>query len=100
MNLPSPSELFVIIILALIVFGPKRLPEIGRQVGRALAEVRRISREFEREVRDATEPLAKEVREAESEARKQFEIDDDFSTFKTTPKQDPEENPGPSLEKP
>jgi sec-independent protein translocase protein TatB len=45
MNL-SFSEMFVLFILALIVFGPKRLPEIGRQIGKALAEFRRASNEF------------------------------------------------------
>jgi TatA/E family protein of Tat protein translocase len=75
------GEIVLLAILALILFGPKRLPEIGRQVGRAVAEVRRVSREFEREVRDATEPFATQVREAEREARKTYALDDDHSTF-------------------
>lgn len=68
-------------IFALIIFGPKRLPEIGRQVGRAIAEVRRVSREFEREVRDATEPFTKELREAERVARDTYSLDADHSRF-------------------
>src|SRR6476469_57681 len=40
------SELFFIGVLALIIFGPRKLPEIGRQVGRALAEFKRASNEF------------------------------------------------------
>jgi len=40
------SEMLFLFFLALIIFGPKRLPEIGRQVGRALAEFRRASNEF------------------------------------------------------
>ena len=35
-----------ILLLALIVLGPRRLPEIGRQIGRALAEFRRAKNEF------------------------------------------------------
>lgn len=37
----GPTELIVILVLALIVFGPSRLPEIGRTVGKSLREVRR-----------------------------------------------------------
>lgn len=83
------GEVVLIAILALVLFGPKRLPEIARQVGRAVAEVRRVSRDFEREVRDAVEPFEREVRDAEAAARKAYELDDDFSTF-PTPDQKPE----------
>lgn len=41
MNL-GPLEILVILVLALLVFGPKRLPEVGRQVGGALRELRRV----------------------------------------------------------
>jgi Tat protein translocase TatB subunit len=48
------GELILILIVALIVFGPRRLPEIGRKIGHALAELRGVTREFktslEREV--------------------------------------------------
>ena len=35
------GEMIFIFVLALIIFGPKKMPEIGRQIGRALAEFRR-----------------------------------------------------------
>ena len=88
MNFPGPSELFLIAILALVVFGPKRLPEIARQVGKAVAEVRKMSRQFEREVREMTDPITKEVKDAEAKARQAFELDEDFSSFKTKPPTD------------
>ncbi len=37
----GPLEILVVGVIALIVFGPKRLPELARSVGRALAEFRR-----------------------------------------------------------
>lgn len=89
------GEIVLLAILALILFGPKRLPEIGRQVGRALAEVRRVSREFEREVREATEPFAKEVREAETQARATYALNEDHSSFIT-----PESGPPPAKDTP
>jgi Tat protein translocase TatB subunit len=38
----GPAEILVILVVALIVFGPKRLPEVGRQVGAAVRELRRM----------------------------------------------------------
>jgi sec-independent protein translocase protein TatB len=97
MNLGA-GEIVLLAILALVIFGPKRLPEIARQVGRAVAEVRRVSREFEREVRDAAEPFAKEVRDAEREARRTYALDEDHSTF-VTPSA-PAPNPEPPKDAP
>jgi Tat protein translocase TatB subunit len=41
MNL-GPAEILVILVVALVVFGPKRLPEVGRQVGKAVRELRKM----------------------------------------------------------
>lgn len=43
-------EMLFILVLALLVFGPKRLPEMGRKLGRGLAEFRRAANEFKRTV--------------------------------------------------
>jgi sec-independent protein translocase protein TatA len=40
------QELLVIMVLALLVFGPEKLPELGRRLGRAMREFRRASDEF------------------------------------------------------
>ena len=60
MNLGFPEMMFIF-ILALILFGPKKLPEIGRQIGKGLAEFKRASREFQSQIED-------EVRKLELEA--------------------------------
>ncbi|MHB1458009.1 MAG: TatA/E family twin arginine-targeting protein translocase [Armatimonadota bacterium] len=39
-------EIAVILLIALLVFGPKKLPEIGRTLGKTISELRRASREF------------------------------------------------------
>jgi TatA/E family protein of Tat protein translocase len=43
-------ELLVILVVALVVLGPKRLPEIARSLGRGMAEFRRASNEFSRTI--------------------------------------------------
>jgi sec-independent protein translocase protein TatB len=46
----SFSETIFLFLLALIIFGPKKLPEIARQAGRILAELRRASNEFKSQI--------------------------------------------------
>ncbi len=43
-------EIIFILVLALLIFGPKRLPEIGRTVGKGLSEFRRASSEIQRTI--------------------------------------------------
>ena len=45
MNLGMPEMIFIF-LLALVLFGPKKLPELGRQLGKALAEFKKASNEF------------------------------------------------------
>jgi sec-independent protein translocase protein TatA len=40
------QELLVVMVLALLIFGPDKLPELGRRLGRAMREFRRASDEF------------------------------------------------------
>lgn len=46
----SFSETIFLFLLALLVFGPKKLPEIGRQIGKILNEFRRASNEFRAQI--------------------------------------------------
>ena len=43
-------ELLFILVLALLIFGPKRLPEIGRTLGRGMSEFRKASNELKRSI--------------------------------------------------
>jgi len=43
-------ELIFIMVLALLIFGPKRLPEIGRTLGRGMAEFRKASNDLKRTI--------------------------------------------------
>ncbi|CAB4641404.1 unannotated protein [freshwater metagenome] len=47
------GEIVVILLLALLLLGPEKLPETARKVGKFLAEVRRVTSGFEEEVRTA-----------------------------------------------
>lgn len=62
-------ELFFIFVLALLLFGPRKLPEIGRQIGKALAEFKRAKNEF-------TAQIESEVRRLEEESSKVLPAED------------------------
>ncbi len=49
------TELMVILVIGLLVLGPKRLPELARSLGRGLAEFRRASTDMRREFLDVAE---------------------------------------------
>jgi Tat protein translocase TatB subunit len=49
------TELIVIFAIALIVLGPKRLPELARSLGRGIAEFRRASNDLRREFMDTAD---------------------------------------------
>ncbi len=46
----SPQQWLILIIVCLVIFGAKRLPEIARGVGRSLGEFKKARREFEQEL--------------------------------------------------
>lgn len=48
----GPLEIMAIAVLALVVFGPQRLPEIARNIGKAVNEMRRMSAEMRSELRE------------------------------------------------
>ena len=43
-------EVTVILILALLIFGPKKLPELGKQLGKTLKSLKKASNEFQNEI--------------------------------------------------
>jgi sec-independent protein translocase protein TatB len=49
------GELIVILLIALIVLGPQRLPDAARQIGKTMGELRRLSTGFQNEMKNALE---------------------------------------------
>ncbi|AIE74360.1 MULTISPECIES: TatA/E family twin arginine-targeting protein translocase [unclassified Synechocystis] len=54
-------ELGLIFVIALLVFGPKKLPEVGRSLGKALRGFQEASKEFETELKREAQNLEKSV---------------------------------------
>jgi sec-independent protein translocase protein TatA len=48
----GPAEILVILVIALLVFGPNKMPDIARQVGRGMRELKRVQQHLSTELRD------------------------------------------------
>lgn len=72
-------ELVLIMLVALIVFGPRKLPQIGRTIGKYTAEFKRASQDFretwEREVREAEADIKGDASAATTESLAKLEAD-------------------------
>ncbi|HEY5741316.1 MAG TPA: twin-arginine translocase TatA/TatE family subunit [Terrimicrobiaceae bacterium] len=62
--MPGWPETIFILVIVVLLFGAKKLPELARGLGQSLGEFKKARDEFEREVRNsATEPEVKEPTE-------------------------------------
>jgi Tat protein translocase TatB subunit len=57
------ADSIIVFIIALILFGPKKLPEIGRQVGKLLAEFRKASNEFKSQIDEELRVMEQQERQ-------------------------------------
>jgi sec-independent protein translocase protein TatA len=73
-------ELVVILVIALIIFGPRKLPELGRSLGKSIAEFKRASNELKN-------TLEEEIRVEEGKA---------VSAARQAPPAEPVTTPAPS----
>jgi TatA/E family protein of Tat protein translocase len=55
------SEMVFLFLLALIIFGPKKMPEIGRQIGKALNDFKRASNEFKAQIESEIANIERET---------------------------------------
>jgi sec-independent protein translocase protein TatA len=65
------GEILLILVLALVIFGPKRLPEMGRSIGRSMREFRRATSDLRNEIEtdlDVEEPPRRRGRSARARA--------------------------------
>ena len=61
-------ELIVIFVVALLVFGPKKLPELGKALGRGMAEFKRATEEIKNEISTEVQEIQKQTADLKSQA--------------------------------
>jgi Tat protein translocase TatB subunit len=63
----SVPHLVVIFLVALVVLGPEKLPQVARTLGKAMAEFRRITGDFRMQIEDEMRDLERQARVREAE---------------------------------
>jgi TatA/E family protein of Tat protein translocase len=54
------TEILFLFFVALLVFGPRKLPELGRQIGRGLSEFKRASNDFRTQLEDEVQQIERD----------------------------------------
>lgn len=52
---PGPTELIIVLVVIIILFGPKKLPDLSRAIGKSIGEFKRGRREVEDELKQLKE---------------------------------------------
>ena len=78
-------EVTVILILALLIFGPKKLPELGKQLGKTLKSLKKASNEFQNEIdqvmKDDKDESPKSIESNQTNEVNQETIDSENKNF-------------------
>jgi TatA/E family protein of Tat protein translocase len=69
----GPTELLIILGIALIIFGPTQLPKLGRSMGKAIRELRASSSEVTKAVQEGLEGKDDEVKESKKKKTEEEE---------------------------
>lgn len=93
------GEVLVILVIALIVIGPQKLPGLARQIGRGLGKIRRLISSFQQEIQAAADlPIEAEARKSGSGANSDAPLRSDGGTERTDEsnpdRSNPPESPG------
>lgn len=93
-------ELILIFLVALLVFGPRKLPELGKSLGRGLAEFKRASEDLKRTIEDEIEQgkhQVSAVRDEVNSAREQAgELGQTIASTVNAPASSPATAPSPA----
>jgi sec-independent protein translocase protein TatB len=91
------GEFLVILVIALVVLGPERLPEAIRKVGQVMGELRKLSAGFQDELRDAMNEPLEEMRSTVDMVRNPFRDGEEPASESTTASPaEPAPNPAPA----
>ncbi|MDZ4204534.1 MAG: twin-arginine translocase TatA/TatE family subunit [Bacteroidales bacterium] len=69
----SGAEILIILLVLIIVFGPKKIPEIARQLGKGINEMKKASSDIAREFRKEADDIERDVRKEVSQIKQDVE---------------------------
>lgn len=79
-------ELIIILVIALIIFGPRKLPELGKSLGRSLSEFKKASTDLQNTLEQ--EIKIEEEKEAETKTKSKFDSTTTFGSEGTSARSD------------
>jgi sec-independent protein translocase protein TatA len=89
----SGGEIFIILLVVFIIFGPDKIPEIARWVGKGLAEVKKATSEIREEIDKETGDIRKSANKIKENLNKETkdlnDIAGSFNAKADTPKREP-----------
>ena len=65
----SPGELFIILLVVLVLFGPRKIPEIAKTLGRGYSELKKAQRDLNMEIENYTGDIEKEADKFQKEVK-------------------------------
>ncbi|MCP9455614.1 MAG: twin-arginine translocase TatA/TatE family subunit [Nitrospira sp.] len=78
------GEILIILIIAFLLFGPKQLPEVGRQVGKAVKGLKEVTEDLKKSVEPEINFLQQEMKMAEQDFQATLkETEDEISAAGT-----------------
>ena len=66
----SGQEIFIILLIALLLFGANKIPEIARGLGKGMREFKKATDDIKREMNDHTNDLKKDFKELDDDIKK------------------------------
>jgi len=77
-------EILLILVIALIIFGPRKLPELGKTLGQSLAQFRRASEDFKRQWEDEVDMENRRIERAPAAPIEHFTYTEPSATTEAT----------------
>jgi sec-independent protein translocase protein TatB len=90
------SELIFLLLIALVVLGPEKLPEAMKKFGRAYSEFKKLSNGFQGEFRSVLEEPMRELRDTAEAMRQAVNFDESPASSTATPTATPAATPAPA----
>jgi sec-independent protein translocase protein TatA len=85
------GEILLILLVAFLIFGPDKIPELARSIGKFINDIKRASEDIKTEVNREADRREREKKLEEYESKMSVEQDDDVSAI-VTEKQDKSDN--------
>lgn len=63
------TELIIIVAIALVIFGPGKLPDVGKALGRSINEFKRASKDVQKEINEAIKDSDEAVKEGNDKGK-------------------------------